>query len=194
LESLKQIYTGENVRVRATQARVDELQRELQRLGGKYDGGTVATPENDKSMYPSIRELPLLGVSYADLYRTTKVQEAVFETLTREYELAKVQEAKETPSVKMIDPPNIPERKSFPPRLEIMLLGTVLATFLGIAWTFARATWEKTDPQDPHKVLAMEVYQTTKAHFPWTSQNGFGVGAASKRLWSQLRRRQLDRV
>jgi len=194
LESLKQVYTGDNVRVRATQARVDELQRELQRLGGKYDGGTAATPENDKSMYPSIRELPLLGVSYADLYRTTKVQETVFETLTREYELAKVQEAKETPSVKMIDPPNIPEKKSFPPRLEIMLLGTVLATFLGVAWTFARATWDKTDPQDPHKVLAMEVYQTTRAHFPWTSHNGFSVGAASRRLWSQLRRRQLDRV
>ncbi len=78
LESLKQVYTGENVRVRATRARVDELQRELQRLGGKYDGGTVATPENDKSMYPSIRELPLLGVSYADLYRTTKVQDMTF--------------------------------------------------------------------------------------------------------------------
>jgi hypothetical protein len=78
LESMKQVYTGDNVRVRATQARVDELQRELQRLGGKYDVGTVATPENDKSMYPSIRELPLLGVSYADLYRTTKVQDMTF--------------------------------------------------------------------------------------------------------------------
>jgi hypothetical protein len=78
LESMKQVYTGDNVRVRATQARVDELQRELQRLGGKYDVGTVATPENDKSMYPSIRELPLLGVNYADLYRTTKVQDMTY--------------------------------------------------------------------------------------------------------------------
>ena len=55
---------------------------------------------------PSIRELPALGVGYADLYRNTKVQEAIFQTLTQEYELAKVwRKAKETPSVKVLDPP-----------------------------------------------------------------------------------------
>ena len=194
LQSMKQIYTESNVRVRATQARVDELQRQLQKLGGKFDGATEAGSGNEKSLYPSLRQLPLLGVSYADLYRTTKVQEAIFETLTREYELAKVQEAKETPSVKMIDPPDVPERKSFPPRFEIIALGTMLATSIAILWTFANTTWEKTDPQDPQKLLALEVYQATKAHLPWATQNGFGVGAASRRLWTHLRRRQLDRV
>ena len=49
------------------------------------------------------------------------------ETLTQEYELAKVQEAKEIPTVKVLDPPNLPEKKSFPPRLLFMLLGTMLA-------------------------------------------------------------------
>jgi uncharacterized protein involved in exopolysaccharide biosynthesis len=194
LQSLKQIYTDGNVRVRATQARVDELQSQLQRLGGKPDSGTAAPAENDKPAYPSIRELPLLGVSYADLYRATKVQEAIFETLTREYELAKVEEAKETPSVKMIDPPNVPENRSFPPRVEIMLFGTLLAASLGVMWVFTRRAWEKTDSRDPQKVLALEVFQTAKAHLPWASQNGFGVRDASRRLWSHLRRRELDNV
>ena len=49
------------------------------------------------------------------------------ETLTQEYELAKVQEAKGIPTVKVLDPPNLPEKKSFPPRLLFMLLGTMLA-------------------------------------------------------------------
>ena len=52
-----------------------------------------------------------------------RLQEAVFETLTQEYEMAKVQEAKEIPSVKVLDPPNVPERKSFPPRTLIVLAG-----------------------------------------------------------------------
>ena len=92
LRGLKQIYTDNNVRVRTTQARVDELQRQLQRIGGKSASTMNANAQDDNSLYPSIRTLPLLGVGYADLYRTTKVQEAVFETLTQEYELAKVED------------------------------------------------------------------------------------------------------
>lgn len=199
-QGLKQIYADDNVRVRATQAKVDELERQLQRIGGKFDTTTQASLQtdnsdnSDKSMYPSIRQLPLLGVSYADLYRATKVQEAIFETLTREYELAKVQEAKEIPSVKMIDPPDVPERKSFPPRLEIIFAGTVLATVIGAIWVFASALWGETDPQDPQKVLALEVYQAARAHLAWASENGFGVSSASRRIRTLLHRRQLDRV
>ncbi len=131
-QGLMQIYTADNVRVRSAQARVEELNRQLGRLGGKADASSDSTsvagdPSGASAMYPSIRQLPLLGVSYADYYRATKVQETIFETLTREYELAKVQEAKEIPSVKMIDPPDVPEKKSYPPRLEIMLIGMALS-------------------------------------------------------------------
>ncbi len=101
LSSLQQVYADTNVRVRAAQARVNELQKKLTEVGGS---GTQDELANDKSMYPSIRRLPLLGVTYADLYRQTKIQETVYELLTQQYELAKVQEAKEIPSVKVLDP------------------------------------------------------------------------------------------
>ncbi len=92
LESLKQIYTDRNVRVREAQARVDELRKQLGKMGGQPGAAGAATDGGDaESMYPSIRQLPALGVRYADLYRQTKVEEAVFQTLTQEYELAKVQ-------------------------------------------------------------------------------------------------------
>jgi len=102
LQSLKQIYSDSNVRVRTMQARVNELQHQVEKLGGKFDSATGPNAEPNQSIYPSIRKLPLLGVSYADLYRNAKLQEAIFETLTQGYELAKVQEAKESPSVKVI--------------------------------------------------------------------------------------------
>ena len=95
LEGLRQIYTDNNVRVRSVRARIGELKHELERLGGKGESATSISDQPGDSMYPSIRKLPLLGVSYADLYRRTKIQEAVLETLTKEYELAKVQEVKE---------------------------------------------------------------------------------------------------
>ena len=123
LEGLKQIYTDNNVRVRSVRARIDELKHQLEKLGGKGESMTDASSQPGDSLYPSIRKLPLLGVTYADLYRRTKIQEAVLETLTKEYEMAKVQEAKEIPTVKVLDPANIPDKKSFPPRTLISAVG-----------------------------------------------------------------------
>jgi capsule polysaccharide export protein KpsE/RkpR len=167
LEGLRQIYTNNNVRVRAAEARVAELESQLEKLGGKGESNSLENATLKDPLYPSIRKLPLLGVTYADLYRRTKVEEAVFETLTQEYEVAKVQEAKEIPTVKVLDPPNLPDKKSFPPRTLIVLLGTMLAFSLGVTWIFASALWEGTDPADPRKLLAQEVFDTAKAAIPW---------------------------
>jgi len=155
--------------VRSVQARVDELLNQLMKVGGK-DDNTALT--QGSSLYPSIRKLPLLGVPYADLYRKTRVEEAVFETLTKEYELAKVEEAKEIPTVKVLDPPNVPEKKSYPPRLLFMLSGTALALACGVTWMFGRTMWEQTDPTDPGIVLAQEVFHTVRLAMPWGSRNG----------------------
>jgi len=175
LEGLRQIFTDNNVRVRETQARIDEIRRQLQKLGGTSSPSTdakAAATTDAGSLYPSIRELPILGVTYADLYRQMKVQEAVFEALTQEYELAKVEEAKETPSVKVLDPANIPEKKSSPPRLLIVFAGTFLAGTVGIAWVFGSAKWQEIDGQAPGKVLAQEVFHSVRKHVPLLSRNG----------------------
>ncbi len=182
LESLKQIYADGNVRVRSTQARVDELRHQLEKLGGKFDTPTPSGAQpDDQSMYPSIRKLPQLGVKYADLYRNTKVQEAVFETLTQEYELAKVQEAKETPSVKILDSPNVPERKSYPPRLLLITLGTLLVSSIYVVYIIGNSLWLEIDSQNQHKMLALEISNAARGHFPWGHNNQFGNGHSNGR-------------
>jgi len=166
------------VRVRSVRARIDELKHQLEKMGGKGEnpsadsGQQQDSPAQQDSLYPSIRKLPLLGVTYADLYRRTRVQEAVFESLTKEYELAKVQEVKEIPTVKVLDSPNIPDKKSFPPRLLVMFLGTAFAFAVATTWLFAKRSWEQTDSTDPRKAFAQEVLTTVKASLPRFSQNG----------------------
>jgi hypothetical protein len=118
------------------------------------------------------------------------VQEAVFETLTKEYELAKVQEAKEIPTVKVLDSPNIPDKKSFPPRLLIMFLGTALAFAAATTWAFAKTTWQKTDSADPRKLLAQEVFTTFKASLPKFARNGSGNHRVEGESVSWIPRRQ----
>jgi uncharacterized protein involved in exopolysaccharide biosynthesis len=170
LEGLRQIYADNNVRVRAVRARIAELQAKLNQMGGG-DLSTDGTAGNN-SLYPSIRKLPLLGVTYAELYRNNKIQETVFELLTQQCELAKVQEAKETPSVKVLDSAKLPERKSFPSRLLIMVLGGFLSLMMGAVWVLGKAGWDSLDPAHPGKLLAQDTYTTIKADLGLASGNG----------------------
>lgn len=182
LEGLRQIYSDNSLRVRTVRARIDELQKKLNQMGG----GDLApgAGNGSASLYPSIRKLPLLGVTYADLYRTNKIQETVFELLTQQCELAKVQEAKETPSVKVLDPAKVPEKKSFPPRLLIMFLGAVFSMMMGVVWVLAKASWDGVDPEHPAKVLAQDAYSKLKGDLRLASENGRRLhGVRDKILW-----------
>ena len=194
LEGLRQIYTDNNSRVRSLNARVGELRKQLEKLGGtqpKTANGTApsAGQPGDPSAsqasglpYPTIRSLPLLGAKYAEHYRRAKIQETVYEMLTGQYELAKVQEAKETPSVKVLDPARIPEKKSFPPRLVIMFLGTFLVSALSVVWVLGSARWEEVDAQDPRKIFVQEVAGSLKARIPWATRNGDTPGLSAQEI------------
>jgi len=162
LRGLEAMYTEQNVRVRSLRARVGELRAQLGKLGG--DSSPIVPPaaKSDSSLYPAIRQLPLLGVTYADLFRQTKIQETVYELLTQQYELAKVEEAKEVPSVKVLDAAVVPTKKSFPPRLLFTAAGTTFALLAMCAWLFAKQKWQGIDPQDPGKQFAMEVAGTLR--------------------------------
>jgi uncharacterized protein involved in exopolysaccharide biosynthesis len=182
LQGLEQIYTDNNIRVRSLRARVAELKLQLEKLGGT-DASLAARsdpPGQPTELYPSIRKLPLLGVQYANLYRQTKIQETVYELLTQQYELAKIEEAKEIPSVKVLDEADVPEKKSFPPRLLIAVMGMLMSFLLACAWVIGVHKWERIDHLNSRKVFAQEVYGT--------------LVADCQRLWRRRRRLPKDVV
>jgi uncharacterized protein involved in exopolysaccharide biosynthesis len=166
LQSLKQIYGDGNVRVRESEARIASLQSQLERMAGSSSEPAIRNPsvaassaQQDSSLelYPPLRSLPGLAVPYADLYRRIQVEEAVFQLLTQQYETARIEEARDVPPVNVIDPPGIPEKKSFPPRLLLTLLLTFLAFACTSAILLARHYWLAVPDQDPRKVLAAEI-------------------------------------
>ncbi len=169
LEGLEQIYAKNHVRVRAMQARVDELRSQLHKIGGDSSdlsaSATFTSDKNSNQEFPSIRQLPLLGVKWADLYRETKIQEKVYELLTQQDELAKIQEAKEIPTVKVLDAPVVPEKKSFPPRLVIMVIGMMLAISLTAVYVLTRELWFQMDPLDRRKQFGEEIVRWVKRQY-----------------------------
>ena len=104
----------------------------------------------------------------------------MFETLTQQYELAKVQEAKEVPSVKVLDQADVPEKKVFPPRTLLVLTGTFLALAFGVLWVLLSDRWRKIDPQDPGKLLVLEVVSSVKPPLAYVSQQRSALSDRTK--------------
>lgn len=160
LEGLKQIYTDNNIRVRSLQARVGALKHQVENMSGNK-ADLSASDSEIAGDFPSIRKLPLVGVRWANLYRESRIQETVYELLTQEYEMAKIQEAKEIPTVNVLDAALLPERRSFPPRILIMVLGTVFAFFVVSSVVIGSEAWRQN--QSPEKQLATEIWSEVAA-------------------------------
>jgi uncharacterized protein involved in exopolysaccharide biosynthesis len=180
LGGLKQIYTDNNVNVRQMQASVTELQKQINQFGGRdvIPSGGTTLPKSE--LYPSVRQLPLLGVKYLDLYRRAKINEAVFEFLTKQVEIARVEEARDVPSVQVLDPAAVPQKKTSPRRLLIMIIGMCFTFFGGATWLIGGAYWDRIDPQEPWKLLLQEVFLACKAR---SYDSRLGVAVRSGVRW-----------
>ena len=155
LEGLEQIYTDNNIRIRSLRARIAGLKQHVENMSGnKADLNSDQSPIAGD--FPSIRKLPLVGVRWANLYREAKTQEAVYELLTQEYEFAKIQEAKEIPTVNVLDAALLPEERSFPPRLVIIVLGAFLSLLMAGGFVVGAASWQRSE--SPKKQLAAEIW------------------------------------
>ena len=157
LDSLEQIYGSENVRVRAARARVADLQRELQRMIGSSESAG-RKEKDDSDLYPPLRQLPVLGVRWADLYRRVRIEETVYDLLNEEYETARIEEAKAIPTVSVIDSPSWPEKKSSPPRRLIVIGCTLLSVFFSSFRVLMRRRWQTMERHDPRKQLARTIW------------------------------------
>ncbi|HEY6181035.1 MAG TPA: GNVR domain-containing protein [Terriglobales bacterium] len=162
LRGLEQIYTDNNVRVRSLRARIAELRSQIDKLRGPDPNQPEQAAENNDSLYPSFRKLPTLGVSYADLFREVKLRETVFEILTQQYEMAKVEEAKEIPTAKVLDPADVPEKKSGPPRTLILIFGVFFSFVIGAVVVIGKTAWQQTDSDDPRKLFIKEIWNDTQ--------------------------------
>ena len=116
--------------------------------------------------FPSMKKLPLLGYRYADYYRQAKIQEALYEFLTQQYEMARVQEAKELPTVRIMDVAIPPERKNGPIRSLIVSLSIIGGLILATLWIFGRESWERLPEEDQRRMLFAEVKDAFRRRLP----------------------------
>lgn len=97
-----------------------------------------------------VGRIPEAAIEYVRARRELKLQEALLESMIRQFEIAKLDEAKEGPVLQQVDVAQPPDRKSKPARALIVLASTLIA-LLGamafVAWRGYAAVVRQNDPQ-----------------------------------------------
>ncbi len=139
LASLKSYQTEENPEVRAVEAALAKLRGQMGAMTGDGRSGDGIL---------SAGSVPSLGLQYVRLMREVKTQEAIFEQLTKQYEVAKLSEAKDSSSLQVLDEAVVPQKKSKPKRALIVILATVTAFFVSIFTVFLQEYFAKMGEED----------------------------------------------
>lgn len=90
-----------------------------------------------------VDKTPNTSLKYLDAVRNLKYQEAVWEILARQFEMAKMDEAKDFPLIQVLDKATPPEQKSKPKRSTIVIFAALVAGFVSILWAFIKEANEK---------------------------------------------------
>jgi uncharacterized protein involved in exopolysaccharide biosynthesis len=154
LVALRQTYSEDNVKVRTVRARIAELQRQIDKFMGKPDDTQFDAKESD---YPSVSELPALGNTYFDLERHIRVEETLWDALTRQYESSKVQEAREITSVHILDAASVPQHRDPSGRGTILMLGFLVSFFAACAAVLGTNAWNDLPAEDERKRLVSAI-------------------------------------
>jgi uncharacterized protein involved in exopolysaccharide biosynthesis len=123
LSALLQSATDQNPDVVRLRSEIANLQGQLARMhSGSGQDADTAIPTS---------KVPALALDYVRKEREVKYHETLFEMLARQYESARLDEAREAPLIQILDPADYPDSKSGPPRMLIALGGLLLGLLAG---------------------------------------------------------------
>jgi tyrosine-protein kinase Etk/Wzc len=126
VEAMKLYVADDNPKFQVIKRELGTLQAELAKLEkGNHVPGTPEVPTG---------QLPQAGLEYIRKYRDVRYHEALFEVLSKQYEAARLDEAKSAPLVQIIDRAVMPERRSWPPRTLLVCTAAALSAVVSICW------------------------------------------------------------
>ena len=135
--------TEQSPEVKSLREGIAQMKSQLRKLEESPSGKKVSD-----DIFIATSEVPELGVQYARLMREFKVQETLFELLTKQYEVAKINEARNTSTLQILDKGAVPDYKSKPKRSLIILLSIFVVGFLAVIAAFVREYGNRIPEED----------------------------------------------
>ncbi|MEP7303377.1 MAG: Wzz/FepE/Etk N-terminal domain-containing protein [Caldimonas sp.] len=143
LKVLRTSATGQNPDVMRLGSELRALRGELARMESTQGGSAGSAVDIP------VGRLPEASIDYVRARRELRLQESLLEGMVRQYEIAKLDEAKEGQALQQVDVALPPDRRAKPSRALIVLASTLIAFVLASAWVIARgyaALLRSTDP------------------------------------------------
>jgi tyrosine-protein kinase Etk/Wzc len=152
VQSMRSFANPENPDLKRAQQELAALRVQVAR----YEQGQNGRPSEDLAL----EKVPSAALEYVQKLRDVKYRESLLELLTKQYEIARIDEAKDSAIVQVMDKAVSPGRKSWPHRGSIVVLSTLLAFLLAILWAWmAEATqYAKEDPQYGAQIQLLRMY------------------------------------
>jgi len=95
---------------------------------GRYEQGQGGSAVGDIAL----EKVPAKALAYIRKLREVKYREALMELMLKQYEVARIDESKDSSLVQQLDKAVPPEIRSWPPRTALVLASTLLALILAI--------------------------------------------------------------
>jgi tyrosine-protein kinase Etk/Wzc len=137
LDALKTSSTDQNPDVIRLTTELASLRGQLHDL----ESGSGKRNPGDISM--TAANAPKAGLEYIRKERDVKYHQFLFDMLARQYEAARIDEARAAPVIQVVDPAQVPDRKSAPYRALWALVGCVVGCFASLLWVFLRHIYRK---------------------------------------------------
>lgn len=120
---------------------------DAQRLSGSSvhgaGSGSATGSGSDSEFFPGAMSVPALRLQLEDLMREQKIRETVFSLMTQRYEMARVDEARDTSTFQILDHPTLPTHESRPKKRTFAMLGLVAGFLVGAVWTVLPVWWRR---------------------------------------------------
>lgn len=156
LGALRLSSTEQNPQVLTLQSQIQGLQKQL----ADFEKGHPGSAELTGSVLMPTSKVPAASLEYIRGMRDVRYHETLFELMARQYEMARVDEAKEGQLIQVVDPALVPDMKSWPPRTILVLLALILGTLVACFWVIFIAFYRQKlqDPEVAAKTTALRQY------------------------------------
>lgn len=151
VQSMRSFAAEDNPNLVLAKQQLAALQAQLEHLAG-------STSDTGSDIVLSKGRVTGAGLEYLRNYREFRYRETVFELLAKELEIAKLDEAREGEIVQVVDAAVPPDKRSFPPRILIIVAGTILGCFAAVSWLMLRQSWARSSdlPENRQRLEAMK--------------------------------------
>ena len=141
IQGMQTYAADQNAQLVQAEQELDSLRAQLTKLGG-----SETSPGS--SIIPPKGQMTEAGMEYVRRVRDVKYYETIFDILARQFEIAKLDEAKEGALIQVVDPAISPDKRSFPKRSLIIIGATAMGLLMGVFCAFLQSGYArlKADP------------------------------------------------